>query len=600
MNDALLLLVFGALIWNALEHRANRREFRALRQRLPILLALFVEQAAFGQKEPLGPPPKIERLIIPAEAQALALADAIRLPRNVQLLTRYVWIREPGLDAQKSVSLSVNRISLNIVPVEPHVLFGGVLVRVYLLDLVEKNEQLQNLVDTWELLRFCPEFNLLLTPKLQELLLKLAEEKQPVAIIRDGDKFSEVQLKDLDKRDVIRVNAPHLDPKITLKLQELLQTSAPIVTREYFEKRALESIRDDGPYKDIFGGLYYDFMGLRNLAKKGETDLDALLRYLGGQVVDRAENRTAIKKSKVTGKPRAIGFFPTKALAPLDGQAFIVITEDVRRKSIDFDQDALATLDRRFFKPDAKEAIWVMKNKMLGYALFDGKDKLQDSAPSDVVGDRTVPDPHELDLLSASSCIRCHEANGHSGWQPAGNDVLRYARAGIKIIGDASDPGALIEDTQKNLQGQYKAEPAEFLNAARHQYQKAVLAASGPWSKPKSKPTDIVTLAAKEWEKTNNDYWYGDVTTAKAVRELGFIVKPEALTKDLIQQLLPPRVQDQVFGITPADLTIDGLAAGIEVSRVRWSLMHPFAQIRAIDALSQIRKIEKKPQEKMP
>jgi hypothetical protein len=566
--------------------------------KLPIsvcCLLCFADILRGDPKPFVGPqaPIQITRLLVPAEAQLLALSDLLTLPEDVRLLTRYVWIRKPSQERTQAIRTYLNRISRSTVAINPVVLFGGSLVRLNLLDFTERKDQLQEYIDTFELLRFDGVFNFLITPNLQELLRKLPEEQQPIPFVWHGKELRPAKLNDV-KADLIRINAGHLDHKIALALQNEAQSAAVIVSDTYFEHRSMTSIQDDGPYKDLLSGLYYDFLGLRKFAKKGETDLDGLLRYLGGEIIDNAENRTAIKRSAVTGKPRAVGFFPTRARGPIDGASYIVITEDVKRKSIDYDQNALATLDRRFFKPDAKEAIWTMKNGMNGYALFDGNDKLQDKAPDDVVADRTTPDPHETELQSCSSCIRCHERTAHSGWQPVGNNVRDYLEAGIDVFGDVKDPNATVEDTLKRLAGQYKYRPSEFLQKARNQYQKAMLEAGGAWTEPKSKPTDLITLAAKEFERSNNRYWYAPVTPLEATEELGFIINPKDLTKDLLQQLLPPRIKDRVGNIIPADIRIDGVAKGFDLTRVEWMLSFNFAQIRSLESLNRIREIQKK------
>lgn len=571
----------------------------AMRRTLAIIALLVFGAGSFAQRrEFVGPPAPIEvkRLLIPADAIALAYADVLTFPPDVRILTRYVWLQEPSVAATKSVSATLNRISRNLSIIRPAVLHNGALLRVNLNDLATTKDELQEYVDTWELLRFEPKMNLLLTPNAQEIILKLPEEQQPLATIRNGDRFESAKLKDLTKKDVIRLNAGHLNPLTTLALQTETLSAAPVITRDYFEFRALASIQGKGPFKDIFGGLYLDFMGLRKFKDrfKAKTDLDGLLEYLQGQIVDNAENRIAIEHSGVTGeRPRAVGFFPTRARGPLDGASYITITEDVEEEGIDFDQNAIATLDRRFFKPDAKEAIWVMKNGMLGYALFDGKDKLLDEANQNVVNDTTTPGPYTKRLQAASSCIRCHEAEGSSGFKPAKNDVLKLIGKGLDVFGDAKDPNRPIDETLKALSGQYKAQPDIFLRDARFGFQRAMTEATSAWEGPKVKPTDVVTLQAKEFERATNGYWYSLVTVPKALHELGFIVKPESLTPELLKRLLPPRVQEKTLGIIPADSRIDRIALGSSLTRAEWSLSHNFAQVRALEELARIRAIQK-------
>jgi hypothetical protein len=598
MIEALLIVLILVVGWAALEVRLLRRSLRLA------LCGLLLEGAAQAQpkREFVGPPrpTELRKLATPAEAQTLALADLLSLPENQRPLIRYLWLREPSVERVKSITLDLNRVSRSASIFRPVPLEGNRLLRVDLQAFTDDTaKELQQYLDAWELLRFDPSFNLLLTPDALKVVLGIAEDRQPRAVVREGKTFRETKLSELKEQTVVRLNAGHLDPTVTAQLQAETLSAAPIVEANYFRFRALNSIQDDGPFKEVFGGLYYDLLGLRKLAGKGQTDLAALLKFLGAEE-PTAEQRVGMARSLVTGKPRAISFFPARSRGVLDGRAAVVVTEDPKDKSIDHSQNAMLTLDRRFFKPDAKEVIWTMKNGLNGYGLYDGNDKLQDEAPPDVVADTTVPAPHSKRLQAASSCLRCHEAEGSDGWKPASNDVLKRLRRGLDIFGDAKDPNRPIADTIRSLSAQYKAEPDRFLKDARNDLQGATLEATGPWE-GNSPPTALVKLAAKQYESDTLIYWYGEVTPDRALRELGFEAVPKEQAVVFLRRLLRPDVESAAFGIVPEDLRIGSLVTDFSVNRVEWSFVYAFAQFRAQRELGRMaREQGPKPREVRP
>ena len=404
------------------------------------------------------------------------------------------------------------------------------------------------------------------------------------------------------EQTVVRLAAGHLDPIVVAQLVRETGSAAPVVEANYFRFRVLNSIKDDGPFKVIWGGLYYQFLGLQNLKEqfKAKTDFDGLVKAVGADE-PTAEQRAGLRRSRVTGKPRAIGFFPAKSRGILDGRAALVVTEDPKDKSIDHTQHALKTLDRRFLRFDAREVIWTQRNGLLGYSLYDAQGALQDEAPPDVVADTTIPAPHGKRLQSASSCIRCHEATGDDGWKPAANDVLSLLRGGLDVFGDAKDPNRAVVDTIKALSGQYKSDPARFLKDARNDLQASTLEATGPWE-GSAAPTAVVKLAALQYQADTLAYWYGEVTPEVALRELGYEAVPREGAAQFLKRLLQPDPADNFFGVfIPETVTVGSLRLGQPVSRAEWSLDYAFAQFRATRELGRmIREQAPPPRVKQP
>lgn len=582
-----IAMLIAAVSWAAIEMRLLRRVFN--RRSVFMLAYLIGNEAHAQQKEFVGPqqPARLKRLWTPADAQAAALADLLTLRADQRLLTRYIWLQDPSDEGVKSVSATLNRISRSTTIFRPVPLAENRLVRFNLFQLsFDVDKDLAEITDVWESLRFEPKFNLLLTPDTLKVVLGLPAEQRPVAVVRTANGFESRALDKLAEADVVRLNASHLDPKTTLTLQAATFSAAPIVSKEYFELRALNSIKDKGPFATIFGGLYYEFRNIGKTTKKGQTDLDFLLEGIGATGKRVAEQRVGMFRSGITGKPRAIDFLPATNLRVGDGQAFVVITDDVKDESIDASQHPIMTLRKQSFKVDGHEVIFSGNNGIQSYALFDGQGALVDVVPDTIASDSTIPAQFPKRLQSASSCIRCHEAEGSDGLKPVVNDVQTLLDRGLDVFGDASDPAKPIFRTIQELGSQYKGHPDKFIRQARFQYQSAMLDATGPWSN--TKPTDILKQTAKRLETDTNAYWYGPVTADVAIRELGFAAVPKDQAGLFLRRLLRPDADTLVNGILPEDVRIGALLLDLPISRIEWSFVFPFAQARANKELQNI------------
>jgi hypothetical protein len=537
---------------------------------LAVLLTLLAQPADL-----VGPvQPKI---LTPAEAQTLALADLQRLPAGLQETARYVWIQnDPSVERVKSVTATLNRISRASMPFRPVVLAENRLVRFDLSQLTfDVDAELAEMAGVWESLRFDPAFNLLLTPDALKIVLSVPEAQQPQAMLRDGKEFRTARLSSLAVQDVVRIPAQHCDLKVALGLFVGAQTAAPVVEADYFEFRALSSIRDKGPYATIWGGLYYDFRGIRKSKAKGKSDLDLYLEQLGATGKRLAEQRIGMFRSNVTGKPRAVEFLPATNRRVGDGPSAVSITSDVKDQSIDLTQHAMLVLQKTSLRPDAHEVIAIGANGFNEYSLFNGQGERQDEVPPDVAADSTIPNPFPKRLQAAISCIRCHEAAGDDGWKPAKNDVTTLAQKGF--------PGVLLNQTAsarelQKLIADYRGEPSKFLTVARNSLQAATLEATAAWDK--GPLTGVVKSAGKRVEADYARYWYAPVDAESALKSLGRKVPADKAVATLAE-LMAPAPELAAFGLEQTDTRIAALTHGLAVNRIDFELVRAFMQFRA-------------------
>lgn len=596
MTDALLLILIALQLWN------NVR-LEAIARRLPIIFLLVGASASHAQ--PKEGKIELRRLWTPAEAQAAAWADLQNIPANQRIFIRYLWNQVPSNEAVQSLSATLNRISRSALIFRPVPLADNRLVRIDLRSMVFDLKELQEVIDAWEFLRFDSAFSLLLTKDMLKVLLGVPKSQQPMARIKEQKGFRELPISDLDLNgvDVVRLNAGHLDQKTVVQLQLETLSAAPVVSREYFETRALNTIKDKGAYSTIFGGLYYEFAGVKTIKQVGKTkgtDEDLLFESLGIGDIDtgltaqkifdkrRSEQRVAMFRSDVTGKPRQIDFIPALNRRIGDGPNGVSITHDVRDEDIDASQHAIMTLRKAAFRDFAREVIWIRANGMNGYALYNAAGELQEAVPDNVAVDRTIPAPHTVRLQAASSCIRCHEGERSSGFRAVRNDVMTLLERGLDVFGDVSDPNRLIFETINELGSQFKGKPDKFIQQARFGYQSAMTEAVGTWKG--GLPTDVVTNAAKEFERSYAAFNYDRVTPAMALRELGFDAVPAETAQAFLKRLLRPDPNIAVFGIIPEDPRLFALLNDIPVYRRDWFLIRPFAQVRANAELAKMRK----------
>jgi hypothetical protein len=608
----------------------------------------------------IGPPvpetktaPTFKTLDTSSDAQAMAALDLATVPQIHQPYMRYLWVEHDGAENLKVLTLALNYVSEATVLLKPTVIGKGplMLARIDLRRYAPTDESLKRWLTTWEELQFDPALNLILTKDTLKLLdetSELPKVKKRVNIKKrvktgtrkkvidvpeythtdgkrynqkeidedvtkevDAFEYQEVQItKDLFKDvDVLRLPNPRTDPKILLALEQGTVSQAPVVSADYFLARAMRTIKDEGVFKAIYGGLYYEFAGIP-LAKDKETDQDAFFETLGignikgGLNADklftdlRGDQRVAVFRSKVTGKPRAIDFF--HSLLSRDGSGAVSVTHDLKDKDVDLGQSPIMNLLK--FKDAAREVIYERRNGMNGFVLFDGNGKRQDEVPFDVAKDHTIPAPHTARLEPAISCIRCH--GKEDGWQPAENDVHKllsqYGR--LDVFGDITDINASIADTTDRIAGLYAGNiNRTFLPRARDDYASAVLRAAGPWKAANQEAqATVVKVASAAISDVWARYYYDTVDAHRALLELGYdtVVKD---SQSILGQLLPPELGAKQFGgIIPEDPRIGALKAGLAINRFEWDQVKAFASIRALKAQQKAKPAEKLAKDEKP
>lgn len=566
------------------------------------MIAFLIAGTIYGQP-PIRSSPKSNPQL--ADVLTLAIADCQQFSSIDRPFLRYIWVSDSDIESAKALSLAVNILSRGSLIRRPvPVGLGKLLVlRIDIRHYAPKAKDLAEWVSTWEKLQFDPRLNILLTKgtlkfaalyfpdwhgtrEVFEERIEKVKDVWPGGPDDNGEVFPKgtpyflervVKVKRVetfgikDVKDLARIPQPVLADKLA-ELQSLTGSQAGLVTDRYFLYRALSTVQDTGIFKEIWGGLYYEFSGIKRGAKKG-TDEDVLFETLGvGNVSDgvtaakifenlRSDQRAAMLRSKVSGNPRRIDFFRTLAGRLDNTQSLISVTHDLRTRDIDIDQHPIANL--LDFQDAARETIFEKSNGLHGYALFDGKGKLQDAAPDDVVRDFSIPAPHSSRLQGAISCISCHEAQGHDGWIPFTNDVKTLTKK-LDIFGDLSRGSKDLADTLDRLSGLYQGNPERALVKARDDYAASVLRATGPW-KGSISQTDVVRLAGSKIVKMYRGYVYDLVNKDQAVLELG-------------GDFGRPEIRG---GYIPEDPRIGSLRAGLSISRFDFDLVYGFLYGRA-------------------
>jgi len=439
--------------------------------------------------------------------------------------------------------------------------------------------------------------------------------------IEIGDTFIELPIAEVkfdDNVNVIRLDADHLNPAVNQTLQSWTGSLAPVVEADYFLFRALSTIQDKGKdakdnevYKTIYGGLYYEFAGIQTAKQRfgkdtKATDLDALFKDLGlgdaekGITAEklfadlRSDRRSGVSRSAVAGeKPRQVEVLPNP-LAPPEVKGIVSITHDIEDEHIDINSNPIKNLLK--FQDDAREVIWVRRNGLHGFSLYNGQGVLQREVPFNVANDSTIPKPFTQRLQGAISCIRCHASE--SGWRSAPNDVAAFIKGKkADIFGDLTNGNDLIDDTNRRLAGLYQGQFDGIFESARDDYAKMILKATGP-STDKEDPAQLklARIMGDSVGLQYNHYAYEAVDPQKALRELGFKV-PKSKAKEIINELLPPmRSYHPVaaFGaFSPEDSTIALLKQGIPVNRFVWNAVYTQALTRSRAAVYNLTELEK-------
>jgi len=529
----------------------------------------------------------------PRDAVAYALADCQSLPADSRPFQRYIWI--PDGDRKKAAALNfavntaVSRATTIVTPVP---VANGKLMRYDLRALAPRESQYAALHANWEKLAFEPYFHLTksATDALPSNAITIASrDDDPVGSVRfkvgdviwyrspthtffilENNRW--VQRSRPTTVQLVAAPAAHTNLTSAVLLQGLTQSGAALVRYDFFMTRVLSSID---------GGLYYDFSGINGTiaaARKGgstKTDQQIILEALGAneQIISslRSDQRAAMFRSNVTGKPRQIEVFQGQGVRPGSGTGLVTMTHDVFDNDVDPARDPIRNLLN--FQDRARELIAERggtfgANGMHLFALFDSTGKLQAEAPPNVVVDHTIPRPHTGRLQAAISCIRCH--GPQEGFQPFNNEVQTMLAGYLNIFGDVSSRDT-VPDQLDRLAGLYSGDLSKPIRRGRDDYTDAIYRATGGMQVPEAS-----LLVANIYQA----YVYDTVDAQKACLELGYVV-PAAQAVYYLNQILPPLNRD-VLGISPEDPIIGALKAGLSVNRYQWEQVYPDAAFRAM------------------
>lgn len=444
----------------------------------------------------------------PAAALHLAAADMATLPVEVRATQIYLDIASAPVD-QAAITFALNvAVSRSNVLYSPVPVAGGRLLR-------------------YDLAQLCTDPGDLANALAEHVRLALQ------------DPYFRVRL--VEGKHVRAILAPHI-PRGTAETWHSVAAGALAPFRaDWWLTRVLSSVD---------GGSYYRLRGIVSLTQ------EEYLRSRGAseaQVVAlESDERAALLRSGVTGKPRRIDVFRGAGVRPSAGTGLVAITHDIFDADVAAAQDPIRNLLK--FTDRAREIIVELPNGMHEFTLWDGAGKLVAEAPPNVAADHMIPPPYTRRLEPAIGCIRCHGADG--GWKPFANDVQAILGQ-ADVLAEISEVNQL--DTLRRLAGLYAGDLTLPLRLGRDSYADAVFRLTG-------QSVERVSAAVSDiWQS----YRYDLVTPHVAAAELGG--DPQAVTfSDLVGQQ------------TPENPYIAALAAGLSITRDRWEIVFADAAQRAV------------------
>lgn len=540
-------------------------------------------------------------LTAPADTNTIleaAVKDLSGIPIDDRCFIRYIDIRTEDHEDMQATSLTMNYLNRETIIVRPVPVIKDSLLRVDL-RYYAPEKYLQEFINTWEKLQYDPKFSLLLTKDTLKFVtgIDLSKYGKKVDTVIDVPAYRHTDGKTYTQKwgtkiiypDVVRQIPEHIDKKLWVFLVDNTGSQAPIVSHKYFITRALTTKQDKAVFKEIYGGLYYEFAGIKRGFKKG-TDEDNFLESLGIGNVEkgltakkifdnlRSDQRVAVFRSNVSGRTRRADVL--KTLYSRDGESIVIFTHDTKAQNIDIGQHAIMNLID--FKDDAREVIYVKQTGLHGFVLFNGKGELQDEVPNDVATDSTIPAPYNNILQPAIGCIRCHASEG--GWRLLKNDVKLLLKDLLDVFNDTSGHNYQKNDQIKRLAGLYAGDPEfKILPRSRDDYASAIQLATGPWNKSKNQ-VDITKYASDRIAKIFNEYNYNLIGAKEALLELGVKgidkLKTSKEYRKKLRELLPPVKIITSEGFIPEDPRIGALMVGLEITRTDWDLVYGFAADR--------------------
>jgi hypothetical protein len=504
---------------------------------MPALVCLLLGQAP---AEPAPPAPSFGV----AWSVAAALADLRQQPEALRPALRYLYV---GLDwgeqpeatkpawvaVSKAANVGLSRSPFDIVPMDMH---GGRLIRLNLAELALSEADATNLRTTWDSMVSGEPFYHVNTWQLVDA--------KTVFTTADGRKVS----GRWERQTVVH-------PRLAAGYAELIagaNSPAPLLLAEWATIKILSTVD---------GGKYYQFRGLRDRNGKALHTLDSYLRSRGA---DRAasgrvgaDERAAIFRSAVTGKPRQIEILRGGGVRPSVGTGLVAITYDISDGQTKVQNDPLANL--LDFEASASETILEIANGEHEFAIWNQPaGELVDEVPPDVAADHTIPDPYTRRLQPAVGCLRCH--GPQEGWQPFGNDVQRLLGGDVTLVGDLSAGfRAFDATTLVRLRGLYGGNLAEPLRLGRNSLSDVTFRTCGGQTVP-----EAADAVAQVWRR----YEYSLVGPADALAMLGVELPAGRDAAGVFAEVVPRAVG-------PEEPLIVALQRGIPIQRRQFERVWP-------------------------
>lgn len=522
----------------------------------------------------------------PADAITMAAADLGSIDELSRPFIRYVWVPEPDIKYSAAVSFAVNSVISKVpVIVNPDILFDGRLLRIDLRKYVPNDIELARIIPIYDKLGADPYFHIIessyVVPPSAKILTNVDDPKGSTRFLYNNSQYflSNQNLfilsgktwqpyNGIDFRSNANAFGVHVGLEQSTILLGLSKSSAVVSRYDYFLTKILTTLD---------GGLYYDLAGIeRN--PRGKSSQDALLESLGSSesrvALLKSDQRAALFKSRVTGRPRRIDIFQGEGVAVSNGSGLITLTHDSKEGDIKAIQDPIRNLLE--FEDAARELIAERSNGLHIFALFNSKGELQDSAPDNVVKDHTIPAPHTARLQCAISCIRCH--GPLEGYQPFDNEVQKML-SGLFDIYDDVGSKANVPETLTRLAGLYSGDLNKVLRRGRDDYSDAAIRATyGNYN-----VAQISEIISEIYENYN----YREVDAFIALKDLGINVPQEEAVDYFIEVVKPKQILAN--GVVPEDPIIAALKTGLRVNRFQWELVYADAAIRSMEFVGDIK-----------
>jgi hypothetical protein len=448
----------------------------------------------------------------PADALAVALADARRLPPDQAQATRYLW--QPGGYSQADylvVSFWVNSLSRGADLLRPRA--------------VDKDLLAVGLDDygwdaaVWEQLADVPEPYFTVAAEVEE------RQYQEYGYYQGPGQTNWVTTRK-EPAGVKKVRqaaaAPWLPAARAADLQRLTGSLVPLVRADWWLAQACRQVSLRNKQTGVG---YYDWLGIKDraglaaLVKFKQKDSDDLGRHL----------RAVAEKSGVAQHGRQLARFQSLAGAWWT-------TFDAKELA----QDNLPTelLKPGAFRHDAEEVFAALPNGLWAFGLFDAKGARQDTAP-DFIGpdDSPLRTGRDGRIHVGLSCVRCHV---EGGLRPVDDWARRTFTGRVELV----SPDKKERDEFRRL---YLSDLGRALERDRKVFAEALEGLGGPgWTPP---------LNAAAFARYYDRYAEAGVSLGRLADELG--VPEKALAARLRGRAAPLSLAPLLAGGTLRRETVE-------------------------------------------